>query len=221
MKTGDRLLLGLVPPLAAGVMRLLALTVRREVLGEKNLRDLWARGERAIIAFWHDQLLLMVFGYPGKGAKLLISESQDGELLARAMGYFSQDTVRGSSSKGGRAAFREMLKLCRTDVDLVLTPDGPKGPRHTIKDGVVQLARLGRRPVVPMAFACNKGYRFSSWDRFLLPAPFSRGVYSFGKPLYYGESLDADQFRDQLHEAMLENQRAAEAGLERHGLSAV
>ena len=217
----NRLLMVLVPPLAAAFMRLLFLTLRTETVGEINLRSLWQRDARAIIPFWHDQLLLMVFGYPGKHAKLLISQSKDGELLTRTMRFFSQEAVRGSSSRGGRAAFREMLEICKADADIVLTPDGPKGPRHEIKGGVVQLAKLSKRAVVPLAFACSKGHRFASWDRFLLPYPFSKGVFSFGEPLFYqaGESIEA--FCERLEQAMMNNQRTAEDYLEARGETAV
>ena len=88
--------------------------------------------------------------YEGAGAKVLISPSRDGELIARTMDYFGLGTVRGSSRRGGRAAFRELVELGRTPFDLAITPDGPKGPRHQLKDGVVELARITGRPVVPL-----------------------------------------------------------------------
>ena len=220
MKFGDQVVLKFVPFVAALIIRLLHKSLRQEVF-DGHLRHLWERDERAIVAFWHDQLLLMVFGYPGRHAKLLISASKDGELLARTMRYFNQDTVRGSSSRGGRAAFKEMLSLAKEPVDIVLTPDGPKGPRHEIKDGVLQLARLSGRPVVPMAFACSRGHRFSSWDRFLLPYPFARAVYTFGEPVYFDPQLGIDEYRERLYEAMRSNQRQAEERLETYGLSAV
>jgi len=221
MKISDRLLLAVIPFVASRVMLLLNFLLRKETLGEGHLRSLWEREERVILPFWHDQLLLLVFGYPGKHAKLLISASKDGELLARTMKYFDHDTVRGSSSRGGRAAFREMLELCKEGADIVLTPDGPKGPRHELKDGVLQLARMSGRPIVPLAFACSRGHRFKSWDRFLLPYPFSRGVYSFGKPLYFDKQEGTDLFRERLKKAMQENQCRAESRLESYGLSAV
>ena len=221
MKVGDRLLMKIVPFIASRVMRLLNLSLKKETLGEDHLRRTWERGEQVIISFWHDQLFLLVFGYPGKHAKLLISSSKDGELLARTMKYFDQDTVRGSSSRGGRAAFKEMLELCKEKVDIVLTPDGPKGPRHELKNGVVQLARMSGRPVMPMAFVCNRGHRFKSWDRFLFPYPFGRGVYSFGEPLYFDKQEGVDGFRERLKKAMQDNQKQAEARLESYGVSAV
>ncbi|MEA3543953.1 MAG: lysophospholipid acyltransferase family protein [Thermodesulfobacteriota bacterium] len=218
---GDQLLLLVVPFIASRVMRLLNLTLKNETLGEDHLRNVWGRGEQAIISFWHDQLFLLVFGYPGQHAKLLISASKDGELLARTMKYFDQDTVRGSSSRGGRAAFKKMLDLCKEDVDIVLTPDGPKGPRRELKDGVIQLARMSGRPVIPMAFVCSRGHRFKSWDRFLFPYPFGRGIYAYGEPLYFDKQEGVDRFRERLIKAMQDNQQQAEARLESYGVSAI
>lgn len=221
MKLSDRLLLKLVPLSAVWVMRLLNLSIKRDIIGADKLRSAWERGEHVIIPFWHDQLLLLVFGYPGKHAKLLISSSKDGELLARTMKYFDHDTVRGSSTRGGRAAFKKMLELCQEKVDIVLTPDGPRGPRHELKDGVVQLARMSGRPVMPLAFVCSRGHRFKSWDRFLFPYPFSRGVYSFGDPIYFDKQEGVDEFRERLKKAMHDNQQRAEARLESYGVSAI
>jgi lysophospholipid acyltransferase (LPLAT)-like uncharacterized protein len=217
----ERLLLTLAPPLAAGVIRLLRLLMRIEFVGEAGPRTCWERREHVILAFWHDQLLLMVTGYRGPGAKILISASKDGELIARTMHYFGQGAVRGSSTRGGRAAFKALLDLAKEPFDLVFTPDGPKGPRHRIKEGVVQLARLTGRPVIPMAFACSRGYRFASWDRFLLPFPFSRGVFSFGPAVHYAPGEAPDVFQARLQRAMEENEHRARARLEEQGVSAV
>ncbi len=221
MRIKDRLMLAVVPVVAAVLIRLIHLLVRTETVGVDHLKGCWQRGERVIISFWHDQLLLMVFGYPGKHAKLLISASKDGELLARTMKYFQQNTVRGSSSRGGRAAFRQMLELGKEPVDVVLTPDGPKGPRHELKDGVVQLARMSGRPVVPMAFACSRGHRFASWDKFIFPYPFCRGVYAFGEPVRFDAAEGVEVFRERLIAAMELNQQQAQAQLEVYGVSAI
>lgn len=223
MKTplGDRLLLATAPFLAAGVIRMLRRLIRVDFLGEEVPRTFWQRQEHVILAFWHDQLLLMVTGYRGPGAKILISASKDGELIARTMSYFGQGAVRGSSTRGGRAAFKAMLELAKEPYDLVFTPDGPKGPRHQLKEGVAQLARLTGRPVIPMAFACSRGHRFASWDRFLLPYPFSRGVFSFGAPVRHEEGETPLAFQTRLLQAMEANDRRARTHLEMQGVSAV
>jgi len=203
------------------IIRGLRWFIRCEVLGQERLTEQWQQGKNVIISFWHDQLLMMVLGYPGKQARILISSSKDGELIARVMRFFGQDAVRGSSNRGGREAFKHLLKLASEPTDLVITPDGPKGPRHEIKDGVVQLARLTGRPIIPMAFVCSKGHRFASWDRFLLPYPFSRGVYAFGEPVVYERGEAPEIFRGRIEQAMKINQIAAEKCLEARGETAV
>ncbi|NJC89291.1 MAG: DUF374 domain-containing protein [Desulfuromonas sp.] len=209
------------PWLAAGLIRLTHACLRIETFGEKPLRELWNARRHVILAFWHDQLFMMASGYRGPGASVLISASRDGEYIARTMDYFDIGSIRGSSTRGGRAAFREMVELAKQPVDLAITPDGPKGPRHEVKEGVVQLARLSGRPVVPMAFVCSRGHRFRSWDRFLLPLPPGRGVFSFGEPLYYTEDDNVESFRQRLQQAMGENEQAAGERLKHYDLSPV
>ena len=218
---GDKILLAVAPRVAAWIMSWLHAMLQIEVLAAANIDQFWARKEHVIISFWHDQLFMMVKGYHGPGARILISASKDGELISRTMRYFGQDSVRGSSSRGGRAAFKHLLTIAKQPFDLVITPDGPKGPRHQVKDGLIQLARLSGRPVVPMAFACSRGHRFKSWDRFLLPYPWGKGIYCFGEPQYFhkGESIDA--FRMRIQQAMDDNTRKAQEHLRSYGLSPV
>jgi len=218
---GERLLLTCGPRLAASLIRGIHWSLRVDTVGDEPLRALWANRQPVILAFWHDQLFLMVRGYHGLGAKVLISASTDGEYIARTMAAMGVGAVRGSSTRGGRAAFREMLALAKDPCDLVVTPDGPKGPRHKVKEGVVQLARLTGRPLVPMAFACSRGHRFASWDRFLLPYPFGRGVYAFGEPLYYDQSESPEAFRLRVQAAMEANDERAAERLRSYDLSAV
>ncbi len=213
--------MNLAPPLGAAVIRLLYASQRREIIGQERLEPLWSAGERFIYAFWHDQLLLMIMSYRGPGARILISASRDGELIARTMRCFGYDGVRGSSSRQGRAAFRELVALGRQSFDLALTPDGPKGPRHRLKPGVVELARITGRAVVPIAFACSRGHRFSSWDRFLLPYPFGRAVFQYGDPLRFLPGETSSSFGERLQHAMEEIERRAQARLEVFGVSAV
>lgn len=221
MRLGDRLLLLFAPPLAALIIRILYGLNRIDYVGEEHPRSFWEKGERLIMPIWHDQLLMMVKGYPGPGSIALISASKDGELISRVVRYFGHQAVRGSSSRGGGAAFRELVRLAKQDRDLLITPDGPTGPRHELKDGVVQLARLSGRSVVPMAFACSRGYRFRSWDRFLLPYPFGRGVFSFGAPVCYHRGETIEDFRQRLLDAMALTQQQALEHLEEYGVSAV
>ncbi len=210
-----------IPLLGEGLIRSLYGSLRVETLGQEHLASFWNRGERTIIACWHDQLLLTVCGYSGPGARMLISASKDGDMLARTFARFGQQAVRGSSSRGGKAALKAMIELSRSEFDLAITPDGPKGPRHQVKDGVLQLARVSKRPIIPMSFACARGHRFASWDRFLCPYPFSRAVFSFGAPLFYDPKEELSDFRERVRLALNENTSSAAKRLNDYGLSAV
>lgn len=220
-KLGDWVLLYIVPLLGSVIIRIIWKFIRVEIVGEEHVKEFWQRDENVIISFWHDQLLMMVMGYSGPGGRILISASKDGELIARTMRWFGHDAVRGSSSRGGKAALREMMQLAEQPYDLVFTPDGPRGPRHEIKPGVIQLARVSGRPIIPVTFVCSRGHRFASWDRFLLPFPFARGVYCYGEPLYVNRGDDLEVAREQAQTAMDNNHLKASSILENAGVSAV
>jgi len=217
----DHLAESLLPPLVVGINSLLYRWNRFEIINEDIPNQFWMRGERVILCFWHDQLLLMNRGYRGGGAQVLVSPSVDGEIISRVMARFGVGSVRGSSSRDAGKAFRELLTRSREACDLVITPDGPKGPRHQVKPGAVRLARLTGRPVIPMSLACSRGRRFSSWDRFLLPYPFGRLVIRFGTPLYFHRRGNLDEGRLHLQKALTANSESARIALERHGVSAV
>ncbi|MFA5701829.1 MAG: lysophospholipid acyltransferase family protein [Desulfuromonas sp.] len=219
-RIAEYLLIHLVPPLAVACIHVIYLSSKREVVVDEQVQQMWQRGEKMILSLWHDQLLLMAKAYKFN-AQILISASRDGELIARAMAYMGQKAVRGSSSRGGSGAFKQLLRLTREPYDLVITPDGPRGPRHEIKEGVVHLARLSKRGVVPMTMACSRGHRFASWDKFLLPYPFGRLVFIYGQPLYFGTNETSAQFHQRLSAAMDATAKQARDYLENHGLSAV
>jgi hypothetical protein len=217
----DRILLSTAPWLAAKLIRWIHRILKPESIGEQELRKIWSEGRYAILATWHDQLLMIPPEYSGAASKVLISSSKDGELIARVVKYFGVGAVRGSSNRGGKAAFRELTKLSKEPINLGFTPDGPKGPRHIVKEGVVQLARISGRPIVPIAFVCSNGHRFQSWDRFLLPYPWGKAVYSFGVPLFYDKNETMDDFLARVQKAMDDNTRCAGEHLNQYDLSAV
>ena len=217
----DKILLNTAPWLAAKLIGWIHRILKPESIGEQELKRIWSEGRYAILATWHDQLLMIPPEYSGAASKVLISSSKDGELIARVVEYFGVGAVRGSSNRGGKAAFRELTKLSKEPINLGFTPDGPRGPRHIVKEGVVQLARISGRPIVPIAFACSNGHRFQSWDRFLLPFPWGKAVYSFGAPLYYDKNETMDDFRDRVQKAMDDNTRTAGEHLNQYDFSAV
>ncbi|MEQ1562375.1 MAG: DUF374 domain-containing protein, partial [Nitrospiraceae bacterium] len=173
--------LSLLPPVGASIIRGLTGSMRMESQGHEQVDALYREGRHIILAFWHAQQLMVPIGYRGTGANVLISQHQDGEIIARIISRFGHRAVRGSSTRGGALALRELIRLGRSGADLVVTPDGPKGPRQVAKLGVVQLAKATGLPIVPLAFSCSKknssGAGIGSWSH----SP-GLGVFTCGAP---------------------------------------
>lgn len=163
--------LSVLPPIGASVVRGLGRSMRMDSRGHEQVDALYRQGQHIILAFWHAQQLMIPTGYRGTGANVLISQHQDGEIIARLISRFGHRAVRGSSTRGGALALRELIRLGRSGADLVVTPDGPKGPRQIAKPGVVQLAKATGLPIVPLAFNCSKKncsrVGIGSWSRIL------------------------------------------------------
>jgi lysophospholipid acyltransferase (LPLAT)-like uncharacterized protein len=140
------------------------------------------KSARYIYAFWHECLLLPADRYRTTPIRVLISEHADGELIARACRRLGIGVVRGSTTRGGAKAIRQILNL-RGTKHIVVTPDGPRGPRRVVQPGLVYLAARTGLPLVPVGFAYHKAWRLNSWDRFALPWPFSPAVGVFGAPI--------------------------------------
>ena len=195
---------GLLPNLVYLVIRALRVTMRVRIIGGDIPQALHDKGIGVINVFWHARLLLVPFAYTGEKVHVLISSHGDGKIIANVMKSFGFGVVHGSSSKEGRKAYREMVQLARADRDLAITPDGPRGPAEVVKPGVVNLALQTGRPIIPLAYSASRTKRFTSWDRFMVPYPFSRGVIVWGTPLYRRDGEDPEVFRGRIEEALKE-----------------
>jgi lysophospholipid acyltransferase (LPLAT)-like uncharacterized protein len=136
-----------------------------------------------IYAVWHGRLLLLPYLYGRRGSHVLASRSRDGELVARWVRRFGLEPVRGSSTRGGGEALRRLARALRSGGEVVVVPDGPRGPREVCKPGVIALARLTGAPIMPMALGASREWRLHSWDEFRIPRPFARCVMRFGEPI--------------------------------------
>lgn len=131
-----------------------------------------------IFAGWHEFLLPGAFLGAGWGAAALASQGRDGELISRVAGRAGLVSARGSTSRGGGQGFRELVRALRAGRSVLITPDGPRGPRHVCHPGVIRLAAVTGVPIVPLGLAAMTGHRLRSWDRCLIPAPGTR-IYVF------------------------------------------
>jgi hypothetical protein len=187
------------PWLAYRVIRILGRTMRFEVVNPEIQRSFLEKDIPYIGAFWHDRLLMMPFGYEGKKLGFLVSPHRDGQIVGRALKRFGLNPIFGSSSRGGASAIKEMVRAIQNGSDMAIVPDGPRGPRHRLQLGVIELARRTGNPILPLTFSASKKKIFKTWDRFLLPYPFSKGVFVWGEPIY----VDRDGERDYLEEMRL------------------
>jgi len=145
----------------------------------------------AIYCLWHNRLLLCMEAYQqqskrrnlGKGMAALISASKDGAFLAAILECFGVQPVRGSSSRRGPQALLELTSWAERGYILAITPDGPRGPRYIVQEGVMSLAQLTGLPIVPFSFYARRKIRLKSWDGFQIPLPFSRIELRLGKPI--------------------------------------
>lgn len=197
--------------LAAGVIRGLRASVRLRHHGDARLREWEARGERFILAFWHRHLLLMPYAYRGRRISVLVSQSRDGELIARTVARLGIDSSRGSSSRGGAAGLRTLLRKAEEGYDLAFTPDGPRGPARVVQPGVILAAAATGFPIQPVALAATRCRRLRSWDRFVVPLPLSTVHFVYGEPLAVARRADISAAAAELKRRL----DAAEAEAER------
>ncbi len=161
-----------------------------EIKGQKPLENLM-KSRKYIMAIWHSRIMLVSYLFKGTNASILVSRSDDGEIIARILQAQGHETVRGSTSKGGLRAMSKLIKdLKNKRRPGAIIPDGPRGPRFQVQPGVIMLAKKTGYPIIPASYSAKKIKVFSSWDRFVLPYPFTRCRMVFGKPIPV--SPDAD-----------------------------
>ena len=184
-------------PVAYAILRFYFLLIHVRSSGEAEIKRHLREGGKAIAAIWH-QRILIVLDYAGRFGEfapaVMISQSRDGEMIADVYRRLNFRPVRGSSSRGGRKALAAMV------ADLALHPlavhivDGPRGPRGVIKAGLIGMAQHSGVPVVPVAISVSRAWVLNSWDRFLIPKPFSTVCVHWGTPIHVPATLDDDAF---------------------------
>lgn len=195
--------------LGFGLYRLWARTLRLQVEDRHDVVGL-VRNQPVIFAIWHNRLLMLprVFDpcFPTRQSYGLISSSRDGDLIAIFIERSGYGTIRGSSSRKGVIALRQLVETLAAGGNVLVTPDGPRGPVYQASQGVVFLAQKSGAPVVPIHLEYSSSWRLKSWDRFIVPRPFAKLRAIFGAPIQVAPITDAKQFeteRLRLQEAMM------------------
>ncbi|HXU44742.1 MAG TPA: lysophospholipid acyltransferase family protein [Thermoanaerobaculia bacterium] len=196
--------------LAALFIRALRATCRLSHHGDAELRGRELRGERFVLAFWHRHLLFMPYAYRGERISVLISSSRDGELIAATVARFGIDASRGSTTRGAVSGLRELLRKGQQGYDLAFTPDGPKGPAGKVQPGILMAAASTGWPIQPVAIAASRAKRLASWDRFLIPAPFSRVCFVYGEALTVPRGAELPPLAEELERRLDACEKEAE-----------
>ena len=177
-----RVALAVVPFIGALLVRFIYLTSRKTFHLPRSIPD-----EPFIVAMWHGDLLMQPYLYrrfrDRPRIKVIISEHFDGQLIAETVSYLGLDAIRGSSRKGGAKVLIQAISMLKKGFDVAVTPDGPKGPRHSVADGVVVMAQKTGAKVVTFQCRPSKYWQVRSWDRFTIPKPFGHLEYFAGEPL--------------------------------------
>jgi lysophospholipid acyltransferase (LPLAT)-like uncharacterized protein len=168
----------------SALLGLLGKTLRFQVDGEETLEAFRRAGQPVILAFWHSRILPLAHFHRNQGIVVLVSEHRDGEYIARVIARKGFGLARGSSTRGGARGLRELIRAGRSGQDLGLTPDGPKGPPRRVKRGTLVAAQITGLPIVPLTAGGEGVWRVNSWDRFLIPRPFSRIQVRYGVPVH-------------------------------------
>lgn len=198
--------------LAGAILTLYRATLRVERVHFDRYVKLKARGVPILFALWHGRMFLSIQAHRHEGIVTMASRSEDGEIIAGWLERNGYSVVRGSSTRGGSEALREMVRRTRSALAAALTVDGPTGPARRVQPGIVQLARMTGGWILPITSSSARPHFLFSWDRYLLPGPFSRNVVLYGDPFPIGaEESDAsaqERIANALDDATREADRA-------------
>jgi lysophospholipid acyltransferase (LPLAT)-like uncharacterized protein len=193
------------------LVRILCATLRYKVIDEAGFLD-EAVPRPAILLIWHNRILAMPALYRRyyvrrKGLRVLTSASRDGAYLSEFVRWFGLDSVRGSSSRRGAAALLDLIRTLEDGFDLCVTPDGPRGPRYSLGPGVILLSERCNVPLMPLLIEYSAYWRFTSWDGFAVPKPFSEVTVTILPRIQIGVTGSEAGFeneRQRVEKAMME-----------------
>ena len=179
------------PEIGFVLVKLLSATCRNIVIEPRN------KIPQPIYISWHQRFFPgIVFLAREKPIAIMISESRDGELISRIVDRMGWHSVRGSSTRGGIKALLKLKRLVQQGYKVGHIVDGPTGPFAVVKSGLIYMAQITGLPVVPLIFSPEKKWILKSWDRFMIPKPFTRIIYRYGDPIYVPEEIDASEFEE-------------------------
>jgi lysophospholipid acyltransferase (LPLAT)-like uncharacterized protein len=187
-----------IPQAGLMLVKLLNLTFRIRLMDQDKEQTAIDKHVGVIYASWHQRFFPgIAFFSTRKPITIIISKSLDGEMISRVVKALGWHPVRGSSSRGGKEALKEIKQLGKIGYRVGHIVDGPTGPFGVVKPGLIRIAQFTGMPIIPTITSARHRWVFNSWDRFMIPKPFSRVIIRFGKPIYVPEELNAQAFETQ------------------------
>lgn len=191
----------ILPPILWLVIHLWCMTLRKKILNPELERELREKPGRAIYTFWHSRQFYIFYHFRGLHKyHMMVSPSKDGDLLANLGKWFGYKVVRGSSFKRTLPGTRECIDLLKNDLKVVLIADGSRGPYHQAQAGSVQMSRITGAPIYAMTYDAHPKLQFNSWDRYILPLPFSKVTLNYGPPITVAPDADKETIRQKQDE---------------------
>ena len=167
---------------------------QKTFINKDNFDKLILENKSFIYALWHDQLLLSPFTWQTKNRiDILISKHKDGDIIADLIKYHGFNSIRGSTNNPSKvkekntiSSIRKIIKTLKADVSIGITPDGPRGPRHKVSEGTINIARISNKKILPMALAYKEQWVLNTWDKFIIPKPFNKIC------IVWGDTIDIE-----------------------------
>ena len=201
----------LISLLGAFYIHLVFFTSKVRLKNRGNIDVLFKKNKSFIYSFWHDQLLMCPLTWQNKSKiMVLISKHRDGDIIAKVISHLGFGSIRGSTNKpeknknkGSLLAVRKMLKSLKHNISIGMAPDGPKGPRHKVSEGIIHIARLSNKEILPVGIGFKKKWILDTWDKFIVPKVFNEISIVWGQPIKIPKSLKGNsKFQQNLELSM-------------------
>ena len=203
-KTKKKLEVLIVPPLAYIILKFIYFTCKKRYHFDRDK----VKDTPSVFVFWHGELMMLPFAYidyrKSKNIDTIVSQHHDGEIATRLLHFFGGGSIRGSSSKGGLKALKDAFTSLKNGRDVGITPDGPRGPRHSVADGAVVIAQKKGVPLVAMNVKMSRCWRFNSWDKFVMVKPFATLDFYYSDPFYVTD-LSLDDAKKSIKERLMKH----------------
>ncbi|OGF49056.1 MAG: hypothetical protein A2231_03780 [Candidatus Firestonebacteria bacterium RIFOXYA2_FULL_40_8] len=202
-------MLNIMPFVITASLRLIGLTLRLSEAGNTTLSPKQKKPP-SLFAFWHSRILTSVYYYRKRNIHTLVSLNKDGEFIDRVMQKLGYTNVRGSTSRDGFRALLGLKQVLNNGDYVAITPDGPRGPKQKVQPGVITLSKISGVPITPFAFDAKNKWVLNSWDNFIIPKPFTKGVFVLGKEISVPSGADEKILEEKRQELETELSRLQE-----------